>query len=445
MTPGAPGGGGGTVVIGNACVLPLDDADTVIEPGHVVVHGDRIAAIGEGAAPAENLPQDAERLDVGGGLVMPGFVNTHGHLAMSLFRGLGDDEPDRLRRYIFPLEARFVGPEMVRLGTALAAIELIEAGVTTAADMYYFEDAVASTLDAAGLRALVGQTVVDFQAPDAATSDDGLARTERLIADWGGHDRIRPSVAPHAPYTTDRPVLERCRDLARRTGVMTQLHLAEMDFEDGWVRERHGVGPVAFIRDLGMLGPDLVAAHCLHLDDADVALLADSRTGVAHNAGANAKGGKGIARVRDLLAAGAMVGLGSDGPMSGNTIDLFAQMDLVAKLQKLRALDRQVMTAREVVRLATAGGARVLGLGDRVGRLAPGMAADLIVIDRDRPRWTPRHDPYAALVYAARPDDVRHTMVAGRWLMRDRRILSLDRQAILAEAETFGRRLREAL
>ncbi|MEQ9814623.1 MAG: amidohydrolase [Azospirillaceae bacterium] len=445
MTPEAPGNGGGTVVIGNACVLPLDDAHTVIEPGHVIVRGDRIHAVGEGAAPAEPVPAGAEQVDAAGGLVMPGFVNTHGHLAMSLFRGLGDDEPDRLRRYIFPLEKRFVGPEMVRLGTALAAIELIEAGVTTAADMYYFEAAVAATLGTAGLRALVGQTVVDFPAPDAASPDDSLARTETLIADWGGHDRIRPSVAPHAPYTTDRPVLERCRDLARRAGVMTQLHLAEMDFEDSWVRERHGTGPVAFIGDLGMLGPGLVAAHCLHLDDADIALLADSRTGVAHNAGANAKGGKGIARITDLMAAGAVVGLGTDGPMSGNTIDLFAQMDLVAKLQKLRALDRQVMTAREVVRLATRGGADVLGLGGQVGRLAPGMAADLIVIDRDRPRWTPRHDPYAALVYAARPDDVRDTMVAGRWLMRGRRVLTLDRRAILEEADSFGRRLRAAL
>ncbi len=430
-----------TMLLTNGIIVTVDDAMTVHWPGYVAAKNGVITEIGEGDPPAHS----GDVIDLDGDILMPGMVNTHCHLAMALFRGLGDDEPDRLKRYIFPLEKRFVSPEMVYVGSLLAGLELAEGGVTTVADMYYFEAQAGRALETLGLRGVVGQTIVDFAAPDAPTTDDGFAQFERLAADFRDHPTITASIAPHAPYTTGLDILRRVDAASRSADLPVQIHVSEMDYEADWVRDHCGGSPVDLLDQSGLLRPGVIAAHCLWVDDRDITNLARGGVAVAHNAGANVKGGRGIAPVLDMVAAGVTVGLGSDGPMSGNTIDLFAQMSQVAKLQKLRARDRTVMPAIDVVRLATIGGAKALGLDDRIGSLEPGKRADIVRISRSAARLHPLHDPYAALVYAALPSDVSDVMVDGRFIVREGRITAIDRASLLAEADAYADRMRRAL
>ncbi|RVT87423.1 amidohydrolase [Rhodobacteraceae bacterium CCMM004] len=402
----------------------------VIAGGHVSVDGARIASVGPGPGPEAD-----EVIDADGDVVMPGMVNPHAHLPMTLFRGLGEDVDDRLFRYVLPLERRFVTPAMVRIGTTLAALEMIRGGVTCAADMYYFEAEVGRVLDAAGLRGVVGQTLADFDPPDHASMDEGFALTAALADEFAGHDRIVASIAPHAPYSTDIPVMARVADwAAARPEVRVQIHLAEMTSEMEWADRTHGCRPVAVVDRAGLLIPGLIAAHCLYLSEAEIARLAEADVRVAHNARSNAKAGRGIAPVAALRAAGVPVGIATDGPMSGNTLDLFAQFAPVSMFQKLLGRSRGPMPAVDVIAMATREGAEVLGLSDRIGTLEPDRSADLIRIGLGAPRLHPVYDIYATLVFAAMPDDVTDTMVAGRWLMRDRQVLSVEPKKALRDA-----------
>lgn len=421
-----------TILLTNAWVLTLDDTMTKHERGWVHVEGDTIVAIGSGEAPALT---HAEYVDCGGDIVMPGMVNTHCHMAMSVFRGLGEDVDDRLYRYILPLERKFVSPGMVRAGSAFAALELIQSGVTSVADMYYFETEVGDVCAEAGLRAIVGQTLADFDPPDHRSFDEGFARVEELVDRFGGHPLVTPSIAPHAPYSTDLAVMERIADWsAAHPEVPVQMHLAESSLEVAWAQENHGKSTVAVTDDAGLLKPGLICAHCLQLDDADIALMAERQVCVATNPRSNGKAGRGIAPVEKLRAAGMPVGIGSDGAMSGNTLDLFSQMAPVGMFAKLLAGSRKPLPAVDVVRMSTIEGARALGLARRTGSLEAGKQADLIRISLAAPRLHPIYDPYSALVFAAMPSDVLDTMVAGRWLMRDRKVLTLDTDKVMADA-----------
>ncbi|HEU0221133.1 MAG TPA: amidohydrolase [Paracoccaceae bacterium] len=418
----------------NAHVLTCDPDMTGHRPGHVLIEGESIVAVGPGPGPEG---QADARIDVGGDLLMPAMVNPHCHMAMSLFRGLGEDVDDRLFRYVLPLERKFVTPAMVRAGSRLAALELIEGGVGTVADMYYFETEVGRVIDEAGLRGLVGQTIADFDPPDHRTIDEGFAQFERLAAEFRFHPRVIPSLAPHAPYSTGPEVLKRVASIWENTGFPVQIHLAEMDSEMEWCARNHGCRPVELVARAGLLTEGLIAAHCLHVNPSEIALFAARGVRAAHNARSNAKAGRGIAPIEAMRAAGVKVGIATDGAMSGNTLDLFAQFGPVSMFQKLAGHSRKPMPAREVIRMATLEGAEVLGLGDRIGSLEPGKQADLIRIDLSATRFTPLYDPYAALVFAALSTDVRDLMVAGRFLMRDREVQTLDRQEVLAQAGRF--------
>jgi len=404
----------------------------VIERGYIHVEGETILAAQGGPAPAI---ESAEVIDAGGDIVMPGMVNPHCHMAMTLFRGLGEDVDDRLYRYVLPMERKFVTPEMVRAGTALAALELIEGGVTTVADMYYFETEVGRVVDTAGIRGVVGQTIADFDPPDHKTIDAGFALTEELVEEFAGHPRVTPSIAPHAPYSTDIAVMRRVADWAERhSEVPVQIHLAEMDSEMEWCAKHHGMRPVEVVEKAGLLRPGLICAHCLHVSAGDIDRMAHARVCVAHNARSNAKAGRGIAPVEAMRAAGLPVGIATDGPMSGNTLDLISQFAPVTMFQKLLGHSRKPMPAREVVRMATIEGARVLGMDGRIGSLEPGKQADLIRINTAAPRMQPIYDPYATLVFSAMPVDVGDVMVAGRWLMRGRIVLTLERKKVMRDA-----------
>ena len=419
-------------LITNATLLTCTPDMPVIERGWVHVEGETILAA-QGGPPPEI--EGAEVIDAGGDIVMPGMVNPHCHMAMTLFRGLGEDVDDRLFRYVLPMERKFVTPQMVRVGTALAALELIESGVTTVADMYYYETEVGRVVDQAGIRGVVGQTIADFDPPDHKTIDAGFALTEQLVEEFAGHPRVTPSIAPHAPYSTDVPVMRRVADWAdRHPHVPVQIHLAEMDSELAWCAKHHGLRPVEVVEKAGLLRPGLICAHCLHVSASDIEKMAHARICVAHNARSNAKAGRGIAPAEAMRAAGIPVGVATDGPMSGNTLDLFSQFAPVSMFQKLLGHSRKPMPAREVIRMATIEGARVLGLDGRIGSLEPGKQADLVRVSLAAPRMQPVYDPYATLVFCAMPADVLDVMVAGRWLMRGREVLTLERTKALRDA-----------
>ena len=426
-------------VLANARILPMDAGMREIGRGWIALDDGRIVSLGEGDAPSDLGAVQ----DMGGDLLMPGMVNTHAHLPMTLFRGLGEDVDDRLFRYILPLERALVTAEVVDIGTALAAVETIRGGVTTVADMYYFEDRVGSVLDRAGLRGVVGQTLANFEAPDHGSMDEGFARLDALADLYADHPRITASAAPHAPYSTDLAVMTRVAQWsADHPGLPVQMHLAETQAELDWAQKTHGCTTVEVSDRAGLLTPALVAAHVMYPGEADIALLADRGVGVAHNARSNGKAGRGIAPVTALRAAGVSVGLATDGPMSGNTLDLFAQMAPAAMFQKIAGGSRKPLPCVDVLRMGTIEAARVLGMDDRIGSLEPGKQADLIRISLDDPRLHPIYDLTSALVFAALPSDVRGTMVAGHWLMEDRQLTTMDADKALADALQVAQRFR---
>jgi cytosine/adenosine deaminase-related metal-dependent hydrolase len=426
-----------TTLLTNATLLPCTTDMPVIENGWVQVDGETITATGFGDAP---MVEGADVIDVGGDIVMPGMVNPHCHMAMTLFRGLGEDVDDRLYRYVLPMERKFVTPQMVRTGTRLAALELIEAGVTTVADMYYFEAEVGRVVDEAGIRGVVGQTIADFDPPDHKTIDEGFALTEALVAEFAGHKRVTASIAPHAPYSTDIAVMNRVARWADdHPHIPVQIHLAEMDSEMEWCAKTHGLRPVEVVEKAGLLRKGLICAHCLHVSESDIDRMAHAGVCVAHNARSNAKAGRGIAPVEMMRAAGIPVGIATDGPMSGNTLDLFAQFAPVTMFQKLAGHSRKPMPAREVIRMATIEGARVLGMDGAIGSLEAGKQADLVRIDISSARMQPIYDVYATLVFCAMPVDVQDVMVAGKWLMRSREVLTVERSQAMRDALQIAR------
>jgi 5-methylthioadenosine/S-adenosylhomocysteine deaminase len=425
-----------SILLTNAWVLTLDEALTEHNPGWVHIVGDMIVALGGGTPPSI---ADTEVVDCCGDLVMPGMVNAHCHMGMSVFRGLAEDVDDRLYRYILPLERKFVTPEMVRIGTQLSALELIQGGVTTVADMYYFETEVAKVCDAAGLRAIVGQTLADFNPPDHRDFDEGFARVEELVEALAGHPLVTASIAPHAPYSTGLKTMERIADWsAAHADIPVQMHLAESTLEVSWARETHGKSTVAVTADAGLLKPNLISAHCLQLDDTDITLMAEHQVCVATNPRSNGKAGRGISPVEKLRFAGLPVGIGSDGAMSGNTLDLFSQFAPVTMFAKLLGGSRKPLPAIDVIRMATIEGARALNMNVKVGSLEVGKQADLIRISLAAPRIHPIYDIYSALVFAVMPSDVTDTMVAGRWLMRNRSLTTIDIHQALRDAHQIA-------
>ncbi|MBY4893602.1 amidohydrolase [Rhodobacteraceae bacterium N5(2021)] len=422
----------------NAWILTVDAQMTEYQFGWILVVDGKIKALGDGPPPGA----DATR-DMGGDIIMPGMVNTHCHMAMSLFRGLGEDVDDRLFRYMLPLERKFVSPEMVRAGSTLSALEMIMGGVTTVADMYYHETVVADVIARSGMRGVVGQTLADFDPPDHRSFDEGFALCDALADHCAGLSRVTASIAPHAPYSTGRAVMERVADWHEtHPETRIQIHLAETEAEVDWAAMTHGTTTTAVCDRAGLLKPGTIAAHCLLMDDADIETLARTGTRVAHNARSNGKAGRGMARVDDMRRAGIPVGIATDGPMSGNTLDLFSQFGVVSIFAKILGASRKPLPTRDVIRMATIEGARVLGLDADTGSLEVGKRADLIRIDLSSPRLQPIYDSYSVLVFATMPTDVRDVMVDGTWLMRDRTVETLETAKVLTDANQVAGQFR---
>jgi 5-methylthioadenosine/S-adenosylhomocysteine deaminase len=425
------------LLLTNAHVLTMDDAFTVHAPGAVAIAGSRILAVGR--IDADYEPR--ETMDCGGRVVLPGLVNAHTHAPMTLLRGLADDLrlDVWLMGYMMPVEREFVRPDFVALGTKLACAEMIRSGTTCFADMYYFEESVAGAAAECGVRALCGQTVLKFPAPDAASFEDALARARDFIERWRGHELIVPAVAPHAPYTCTTDILRACAELAAEFDVPLHTHLAETSFEVDQSRREHGMPVVPWVRKQRLFDARVLAAHCVHVDEGEIRSLKDAGAGIAHNPTSNLKLGSGVAPVVKMLAVGAAVGIGTDGPASNNDLDMFEEMRLAALLAKGVTGDPTALPARQALAMATRGGARALHCQELTGSLEPGKRADLIVVDLDRPHNVPRfgRDPdavYAQLVYAGKASDVTDAMCNGRWLMRGRRLLTVDEDVLRAEA-----------
>ncbi|WP_315900492.1 amidohydrolase [Maritimibacter alkaliphilus] len=424
----------------NARILTMDAGLTEHEAGWLRIEGDRIVALGSGTPPGDVPAEDHH--DMGGDLILPGMVNPHCHMPMTLFRGLGEDVDDRLFRYILPLERALVDAEVVEIGSRLAALEMIRGGVTTVADMYYFEDRIGAVLSEAGMRGVVGQTLADFAAPDHGSMDEGFARLDALADLYADHPLITASAAPHAPYSTGLETMTRVAAWNADKGLPVQMHLAETKPELEWAEKTHGCTTVEVADRAGLLTPQLVAAHCMYPSEADMDLMAERGVNVAYNARSNGKAGRGIAPITALRARGIKVGIATDGPMSGNTLDLFSQFGPATMFQKIAAGTRGALPCVDVIRMATIEGAATLGMAESIGSLEPGKQADLIRISLDDPRLHPIYDIYSMLTYATMPSDVRATMVAGRWLMQDRAVTTVEGPKALADALQVARRFK---
>ena len=435
-----------SLVVSGGTVVTMDGAGRVLSPGAVAVDGREIVAVDTAERIAAAFT-GRERIDASGQVVMPGLINTHTHAPMVLYRGLADDLAlmEWLQKYIFPAEAKTVTPEFIRAGTRLPPLEMIQSGTTTYADMYYFEEEIAAVTKQAGLRGVLGQTIIQFPVPDAKTPRDGLARTEAFIKQFAGDDLIVPAIAPHSMYTLDTATLKAVRSLADRTRAPVLIHLAETSDEIKTARTRHGMTPVRYLESIGFWGARTLAAHGVWLSAPDMQILARRHVGVSHNPESNMKLASGAAKVNAMRHAGIVVGLGTDGAASNNDLDMFEALRQAAFLAKLQTNDPRAVPARTALEMATIEGARALGMETQIGSLEAGKRADVITVSVSAPRQTPMYDPLSHLAYTTRGDDVRTTIVNGRVLMRDRKVTTLDEAAVLAEARALADTVKAAV
>src|SRR5579871_6067800 len=435
------------LIVSGGIVVTMDAARTIYQDGSVAVRDNAILAVGP-RAQVESRYKSSQVINAQGTLVLPGFINGHTHVPMTLFRGLHDDVTlsDWLYKYIFPAEAKNVNEEFVRWGTRLAAAEQIRAGVTTFADMYYFEDAIAEETKAAGMRGVLGETFIDFPAPDNKSEAEMLAYTEKFLKRWQGDPLIQAAPAPHSIYTCSKKTLQDAAALAREYHAPILIHVAEMKKERDDSEAQHGMSPVAYLESIGLLGPDVVAAHCIFVDAADQKMLAEKNVGCVHNPSSNMMIASGVSPVPDMRAAGVAVGLGTDGPAgSNNDLDLMEEIDLAAKLAKITKMNPLALNAKSVVEMATIDGARALHMEKSIGSLEGGKKADLILISLNEPNAVPMYDIYAQIAYSLKGSDVQTVVIGGRVVMQDHRLLTVDEEKVLEKAREYGKAVKASL
>lgn len=416
-------------LIENATVLTMDSEYTVFDHGYVLIKDTVIEKTGTGSC---GLPYD-KKIDGTNKILMPGMINTHSHIPMIPFRSMGDDCPDRLRRFLFPLELEAMTPKLVFLGARYAICEMLLAGVTTVLDMYYFENEVANACEELGMRGYLGETVINMETCDSKTPYGGLEYGKTFLEKWKGHELITPLIAPHATNTNSPEMLKKAYELAREYDTFYTLHVSEMDYEISYFRGHYDKTPTEFLYSLGVLGEKTIAAHCIHMTDHDLELLSETGTKAAHCIGSNTKAGKGVTPVRDMVKAGICVGLGTDGPSSGNTLDLFTQFRLFASFQKTRYADRSLFPAKEIIGLGTMGGAKVLGAEKEIGSIETGKKADLVLVETDSVNMFPLYNPYSTLVYSANASNVDTVFVNGELLVSGKKLVKADFNAIKNE------------
>jgi 5-methylthioadenosine/S-adenosylhomocysteine deaminase len=438
------------LLITNATIITMNADRHVIENGALATKGDKIIYVSRenNEIPFPKGVIAKQTIDAHGKLLLPGFINAHTHVPMSLLRGLKDDVvlDDWLKNYIFPAEAKNVTEDFVRWGTRLAAAEQIRSGVTTFADMYYFEDAIAEETKAAGMRAVLGETFIDFPAPDNKTHDQLLAYSEKFLQRWRNDPLIHAAVAPHSIYTDSEQTLIDAATLARKYNSPILIHVAEIKKELDESLAKNQATPVQYLDRIGLLGPDVLAAHCIWVNAEDRKILAARKVGCVHNPSSNMMLASGIAPVVEERAAGIAVGLGTDGPAgSNNDFDLMEEIDVAAKLQKIAKMDPRALGAKAAVEMATIDGARALHMEKEIGSLEPGKKADLILIGLDTPNAVPMFDVYSQLAYALKSTNIETVVIAGRVVMRNHKLLTVDEPAAVAKAREYQTKIAASL
>jgi 5-methylthioadenosine/S-adenosylhomocysteine deaminase len=429
------------ILIHNGIILTMDNQNTIIPNGMVAISRNTISYVGSNEKGSIKAKKE---LDIQGGLILPGLINSHTHAPMTLFRGLADDLPlvDWLNNYIFPVE-RKMDEDFVRVGSLLACAEMILSGTTTFCDMYLFEEEVARAAKEAGMRSMVGEVLYDFPSPNYGELENGFRYTNELIERWSGDPLVNIAIEPHSLFTCGDELLCKANDLALKKEVPLILHLAETKEEVTEVEKKFKTRPVQHLNDLGLLGPHLILDHCVYINKSEIELLAENNVCIVHNPESNMKLASGIAPVPDMIAKGIPVGLGTDGCASNNNLDLFGEMDMAAKLHKVNNLDPTVMNAQTLIKMATKDGAKVLGLEKITGSLEVGKRADLIVIDTNKPHLVPMYNAYSHLVYAASGHDVKHSIIDGKIVMEDRRLLTLDVEDIIKRSKEKSYKIKE--
>jgi 5-methylthioadenosine/S-adenosylhomocysteine deaminase len=427
-------------------IVTMDSARQVIEDGGIAVRAGRIVAIGSHAQ-IESQYTSRQRVNAAGKLITPGLINGHTHIPMVLFRGLADDLDlqEWLTKYIFPAEAKNVTEDFVRVGTRLGLAEMIRGGTTTYCDMYYFEDAIAEETSKAGVRGVLGETVIDFPVADNKTNAEAMAYVEKFVSRWKGNDLIVPAIAPHAPYTVSEDHLKAARAFSDRTGAAIVTHVSETKRELDDSIKAKGASPVAYLERIGFLSERVIAAHMVWPQGSDIEILKKRRVGVVHNPQSNMKLASGVAPVPKMMEEGVLLGLGTDGAASNNDLNMWEEMDTVAKLHKVFSGDPKVISAQQAFELATIRGAQALHLEKEMGSLEVGKRADLLLIERDSLNQIPLYNIYSDLVYATKASDVEGVIINGRVVMQNRRLLTLDEVSIKRDASVFRERIIKSL
>jgi 5-methylthioadenosine/S-adenosylhomocysteine deaminase len=434
------------LIIRGGTVVTMDGERHVIENGAVAVKGGRIVSVGS-ATDIDRAYTAREIVNAAGKVIIPGLINGHTHVPMTLFRGLADDLDlqEWLTKYIFPAEAKNVTEEFVRVGTRLGLAEMLRGGTTTYCDMYYFEDAIADETSKAGMRGVLGETIIDFPVADNKTNAEAMAYVERFVRKWQGNPLIVPAIAPHAPYTVSEEHLKAIRAFSDRTGAPIVTHISETKREVDDSIKAKGASPVDYLNRIGFLSNRVIAAHMVWVSEEELGLLKQLGVGIVHNPQSNMKLASGVAPVPEMLKADLPVGLGTDGAASNNDLNLWEEMDTAAKLHKLISRDPKVVNAAEAFEMATIRGARALHLEQEIGSIEKGKRADLVIVDLDDLNQTPSYNIYSDLVYATKAGDVQTVIIEGRIVMRDRRLLTLNEETIKADARRYRERIIQSL
>lgn len=421
----------------------MDASKRLILNGAVAVKADKIVAVDTSSEIARQF-SSKQNINANGKVVIPGLINTHTHIPMTLFRGIADDLDlqEWLTKYIFPAEAKNVTEDFVRVGTRLGLAEMIRGGTTTYCDMYYFEDTIADETQKAGVRGVLGETVIDFPVPDNKTWDEALSYTEKFVKKWQGNSLIIPAIAPHAAYTVSEEHLKQARALSDKLDAPLVIHLAEAETETEFIQKKHkGIRPIEYVEKIGFLNNKVIAAHVIQANESELDILKRRGVGIAHNPQSNMKLAAGVAPVPLMLKMDLPVGLGTDGAASNNDLSLWEEMDTAAKLHKIFAKDPKVVSAEQVFEMATIRGARALHLENLIGSIEMGKRADLVIVDFDSLHQTPYFNVYSSLVYATKAEDVRDVIINGKVVMRDKRLLTLNESDIKKDANSYRQKI----
>jgi 5-methylthioadenosine/S-adenosylhomocysteine deaminase len=427
-------------VIHNGVIVTMNPSFEIIESGIIGIHAGKIAYLIM-ETPESPIPEANNRIDAEGSIVMPGLVNTHTHLPMTLFRGLADDLPLDLwlTEHIFPAEAKHIHPESVRWGTLLACCEMLLSGTTTCCDGYFLENYVAAAFQESFMRGVLAQGIIDFPAPGVPHPDKNVDEAIKFVGKWKQKTPlIRSSIFCHSPYTCSEKTLKNAKKAALDADVLFQIHVSETYGERQDCERQHGISPVRYLDKLGLLDKNTLLVHADWVDDTDLEVISKTGACISHVPESNMKLASGIAPVPKMLKAGITMGIGTDGCASNNTLDLFTTMDVCAKLHKVNTLDPTVVDARTVLEMATISGAKSIGLGDLIGSLEVGKSADIIIIDIRKPHLTPIYSPISHLVYAVKGSDVTDVLIAGKHVVKKRHITALDTDEIIEKVKMLS-------